>query len=116
MGYANIVFVYDDAIQAAKSPEEERKRYEAEVGAAIIRVCLSPDFEPTPDGMKRIVDARVFNCSNGVNWVDEVHSSETQVYAWKGNCLRPITELDHDELNEIKDIVDHQHRRMSAGS
>jgi hypothetical protein len=108
MGVTNIVIVRDDAIHKAESSEAERIKYETEIGAAVIKLCLDPDFEPTANGQERIIDAAVFNHSNGVTWVDQIHSSDRQVYAWIGNCLRPIAELNKDELAVIKDIVDHQ--------
>jgi len=34
--------------------------------------------------------------------VDEIHSQRQQVYFWSGNCLRKISDLEDQELQEVK--------------
>ena len=108
MGLANILVVRDDAIHNVGNSEAERKRYDAVLGAAVLKLCLDPDYERTEKGPQRVTDAGVVNHTNGVTWVDEIHSTDRGVYVWMRNCLRPIAELNKEELTIIKDTVDHQ--------
>jgi len=43
--------------------------------------------------------------SNCVNWVDEIHYQQKQVYLWSGNCLRKISDLDDEELKDVRDLL-----------
>jgi hypothetical protein len=98
--------VRDDAIRNAKVSEE--KHLETAVGAAVVKLCLDPDYEETAEGHERITDAAVLNHSNGISCVGEVGSSDVQVFAWMRNCLRPIAELPQEDLDFVKKIVERQ--------
>ena len=111
MGLAHIMVVRDDAIRNAKVSEEQK--LETAVGAAVVQLCLDPDYEETAEGHVRITDAAVLNHPNGISCVGEVGSLDVQVFAWIGNCLRPIAELSQEDLDLIKKIVERQNPPIS---
>jgi hypothetical protein len=106
MGLAHIMVVRDDVIRNAEVSEE--KQLETAVGAAVVQLCLDPAYEETAEGHVRITDAAVLNHSNGISCVGEVGSSDVRVFAWIGNCLRPIADLPQEDLDLIKNIVERQ--------
>ncbi len=108
MGNINILIVRDDAIRDIGSANQETSKGQKEVGAAVLNLCLHPEFEPVAGGHARVKDASIFNHSNGISWADEVHSSTVRVFAWLGNCLRPISELPKESLDIVKEAVDQQ--------
>lgn len=50
--------------------------------------------------------APVFGHSNCVNFCDEIHSTDAQVYLWVGNCLRPIHRLDEERLDLAAQLIE----------
>jgi hypothetical protein len=103
------MFLRDDAIRDVESADAEtRQKMESEIGKASLELSLNPQYAPTAEGKERITDAKVGSCSNGLTWVDEVHSTDRRVLVWMSNCLRPINELNEVELAMIKQIVSKQ--------
>lgn len=88
MGYAKIIWIYEDGI---RHPSENLSKL---VVDAVLDVCLN--------GAKSFP---VRNHSNCVNFCDEVHSIDAQVYLWVGNCLRPIYKLDEDRLDLAAQLI-----------
>ena len=54
--------------------------------------------------------------SNAVNLAGqgEVHSSWQQVYLWSRNCLRPVYELDDDDLRAARQLIDEKLEERAA--
>jgi hypothetical protein len=52
-----------------------------------------------------IDSASVGNHANCVNRCDKVHSTWTGLYLWSGNCLRPLHELDADDLKTVEQLL-----------
>ena|SRR5215471_13133796 len=98
MGYAHVLWVYDDALR--------QEGIDSDLGAAILKVCSNPDFESTAEGKKFIRDVPVRAHGNAVNWVDDPYSSDERVYFWSENCLRRITELEERHLERIRSLVE----------
>jgi len=103
------MFLRDDAIRIGKKAEaDNRQELESEIGKSALDLSLSPQYVPTAEGEERITAAKVGHCSNGLEWVDEVHTTDRRVFVWISNCLRPINELNEIELAVIKQIVSKQ--------
>ncbi len=88
MGYAKLLWIYEDGIRHPSDDLSER------VGDAVLNVCTR--------GAK---SAPVRNHNNCVNLAGEAHSTEAQVYLWVGNCLRPIYQLDDDRIELAAELI-----------
>ena len=100
MGEAYLMWIYDDGVRDALGSAEEWAEMEAAVGKAALKLCLRPDYWLNPRTMKmqRMPAHPVGNHGDCVYLCDEVHSSDEKAYLWKGNCLRPFSELSDKEL------------------
>ena len=110
MATAHLLFVFDDGIVHAKDSEAEFTRHAEALGKSVLKLCLEPIREWTESGLRRVTSAEVLTHGNCVNWVDDVPSTEQQVYMWSGNCLRPLANLSDDELQNAKDLLDEEIR------
>lgn len=106
MGYAHILYIYNDGIRDAGRDLETLHRMIAAVGAGVLKVSLFPEKERTGDRFTRVKDCEVLNHGNCINWVDEVHSRAQRLYWWDRNYLRPLRELGYEELLQVKAVVD----------
>jgi hypothetical protein len=88
MGYAKILWIYEDGIRHPSDDLSER------VGDAVLNVCTR--------GAK---SAPVGNHNNCVNLAGEAHSTDTQVYLWVGNCLRPTYQLDDGRIELTAELI-----------
>jgi len=110
MGQKHILWVIEDGISRTKEKPEA-------LGEAVLKVCLNPDFAPTPDGqgLERVWWRSVLGVSC-VNWVDDVHQSDIRLYLWGGNCLRPIRKLDDEDLEQAAALLQEEiERRAKEG-
>ena len=107
MGKTHIILIREDAIRNAKT-DADRKEYAAELGDQTLKLCLDPATEQTPEGLVPRRDAAIFNYGNGIDLVSSQHSRDPVVLYHSHNCVRPLHELDAEELAEVKGIVDAQ--------
>jgi hypothetical protein len=104
MGYAYIIWVYDDGIGYAKHSKDAWARLRSEVGEAVLKVSLG--------GVK---SAAVLGHGNGVNRCDEVHSTDTRAYLWSRNCLTSLHRLKDEDFTILSRLVSEEHQRRSSG-
>ncbi len=93
MGYAHVLWIYEDAVR--HSDNESEDRLAMEVGRAVLAACRERRGGTTPRPFS------VFGFSNAVNWVDRVDAGERTVYAWSGNRLAPMEHLDAAEREAL---------------
>ena len=63
----------------------------------------------------RITSAPVANHVNCVVRCDEVHSTDSRLYLWSGNCLRPVHQIDAEDLDIVARLIeDERQRRRGA--
>ena len=110
MGKNHIILIREDAIRNART-EAERKGYAAELGEQVLKLCLDPDMEQTPEGLVPRHTAHIFDHGNGVDLVSSHHSRDTVVFYHGENCLRPLHQLKAQELDVIKGMIDAQIER-----
>ena len=79
MHIGHILFVYNDGIRGAKDENANINEYVKAIGEAVLKVCLDPVYESTPEGLERRTNHSVLNHGNCINWVEEIHSSETAI-------------------------------------
>lgn len=107
MGYAHIIWVYDDGIRDAEHSKDHRNRLRSEVGEAVLQVSLG--------GPRGVKSANVLGHGNCVNRSDEVHSTDARAYLWSGNCLTPLHRLDDEDFAILSRLVSEEHQRRSSG-
>ncbi len=107
MGYAHIIWVYDDGIRDAKHSKGRWDRLRSEVGEAVLQVSLGG-----PSGVK---SANVLGHGNCVNRSDEVHSTDVRAYLWSGNCLTPLHRVDEDDFAILSRLVSEERQRRAQG-
>jgi hypothetical protein len=98
MGRCHIITVYEDGIEYMGKPRYELSE---QLGRVTMDLCVSPQFEWTDSGTSRVTDSRVGRMGNCVTWVDEVHSTEEEVFVWTGNCLRRFDKLSESEREAV---------------
>ena len=86
----------------------------AQVGEAVIRLCIEPETHWTESGMRPTTWARVGACENAIEHADEVHSSDQRLYLWIGNCLRPIHRVEKHELEAAEKLLREEVRRRGG--
>lgn len=111
MGYAKILWIYEDGIQDADRSPEGWSRLRPEVGEAVLKVCL--DQSRDAEGQRIHSSHAVGPHSNCVNYVDEVHSTHERLYLWVANCLRPLEQLDEDELSAAERALRKERERRA---
>lgn len=109
MGQAHILCVREDALTLSKPPD-----LTAQVGEAVVRLCIKPEMHWTESGSRPTNWARVGACENGIEHADEVHSSDRRLYLWIGNCLRPIHEVKKEELEAAEELLREELRRRGG--
>jgi hypothetical protein len=72
MGYAHILWIYEDGIK----DDNDREDLQKVLGEAVIKVCLCPDYAPTPKGRRRITRHPVRCHNNCVNHAAALHNSD----------------------------------------
>jgi len=113
MGIGYVMWICDDAIRGAKVPSPEKDKICSDLAEGVLEVCLDPNYESTPDGLRRYPAATVANHGNGINFVDEIHSRDWGVYLWGENCLRKISDLDEFGFEKLKELVSKEDERRS---
>jgi hypothetical protein len=102
-----VTWLYDDSIRDATADTARWERIKAEVGEAVLKICLDPQmaFDERPMETKPITYHPIGNSVNGANLCDKVHSTEERLYLWSGNRLRPLYRLSERELGEVARLV-----------
>ncbi len=112
MGNAYILWIYEDAIRHATLNEDAKASYCKAVGEAVLKVCLEPDRELSPSGIKPVPYAGILQSnSNDVCLAGKQHSTWQQVYLWAGNCLTPLYDLTEERLRDAKCLVEDELKR-----
>jgi hypothetical protein len=62
---------------------------------------------------RRVSSAPVANMINGIEYCDEVHSTDSRLYLWLGNCLRPLHKLDAEDLDTVARLVKDERERRA---
>ncbi len=101
MGYGHVLLVREDAIKTLV--KAEHAEVAAEVGRAVMKVCLEPDFIPDQEGRHRQTSVPVFNHANGIEWAGEFHSSQEELFVWARNSLAAARDTDTSTLLRIRD-------------
>ncbi len=148
MGYATILYVYEDGIESAERSRAQWRKISTALGEATLQVCmgrpaprdgldkeiamLSASLEHLPDSSEAPVrreklellrqarngapinSAPVGPHANCVNRSDKVHSTDTRLYLWLGNCLRPLHELDPDDLRSAEQLLQEERKRRQS--
>ncbi len=96
MGYAHVLWIYEDAVRNANESDE---RLAMEVGRAVLAACRERRGGATPRPFS------VFSFSNAVNWVDRVDAGAKAVYAWSGNRLAPMEHLGSTEREAVTESL-----------
>jgi hypothetical protein len=110
MGVSHVFTISEDGLVPASQDNQEAA--EKQLGKAVLQLALKPEYEIGLDGTRqRVSHASLGSQANCVNWVSEAHSSQTEIYAWLGNCLRPIRVLKEADLQEVRRLVDEEIRR-----
>ena len=104
MGYAYIIWVYDDGIRDAKPSTDYWGRLRTEVGEAVLQVSL-----------RHVKSAAVLGHGNCVNRADEVHSTSERAYLWSRNCLTPLDRLKDGDFALLSRLVSEEHQRRTSG-
>lgn len=105
MGQCHIVTIYEDGISNFGEPKHEVSE---DLGRTVIDLCMAPLHEWTDSGPKRVKDGKIGHCSNCVNWVDDICSTEERVYVFAGNCLRPLSALSPEERASVRKLMDQE--------
>ena len=108
MGYARVLWVYEDGVRAASESQERWDELRPAVGEAVLKVCTEM---PIGDDQ---VSAPVLSHANCVNLCDVAHSTETKVYLWGENCLRPLRQLNDERFALVEQIVQEERKRREA--
>jgi hypothetical protein len=111
MGISYVMSVFDDAIRGTTTPGPEKNKICDDLSAGVLKLCLDPNYDADPDGRGRITSANIGNCGNGLNFVDEIHSSEWGIYLWGENCLRKLNELDDFGFDKLQELVRNEEKR-----
>ena len=110
MGQAHILCIREDALTLSKPSAD----LPAQVGDAVVRLCVEPEMHWTDSGLQPTTWAAVGGCSNGIEHADEVHSSDQRLYIWVGNCLRPIHKVKNEDLQVAERLLLEEMRRRGG--
>ena len=106
MGYSYIMHIYEDGIKESKPSKEIEKKLKSEIGEAVIKLCLNPEYDyGAVEDAGKITTEKIGTITNGINLIDEVHSTENKLYLWAGNCLRPIKDLHKKDLKLVEHLI-----------
>ena len=108
MGYAHVMWIYDDALDGIPKVGGERDKLRSAVGEAVLAVA-------SQEGRKN-VSAEVLHHGNAVNLCDTIHSTADRLYLWSRNCLRTFSELGDADLETCKRLVDEELKKRAAGN
>lgn len=133
MGYAKILFIYEDGIRDAERSTESWRKFTPAVGEAVLRACIGQI--PEKIELLRLMDVTesvrdqkwesqverlrsltkpsstsspVFSHTNCVNLCDTVHSTQSELYLWSGNCLRQLYQIDDDDLTTCRKLIEEE--------
>ena len=112
MGDAHVMYVYNDALRSAGEGEEIPPELAADIGRALVKLCLNPDAAPEPDGMARVTWESIKlpggTYGNALNWVDGPHSSDVRAYLWADNTLAGLRDLDLERLEQMRALIENE--------
>lgn len=111
MGYSHILWIRNDGIRNSKNEGTDTKKYETEIGKATLKLCLDPDWRSEPEGLKRNTSRNILNYGACINYVDEVHSSDTRIYVWIENRMCALYELDDDGFECVKHLMEEESKK-----
>lgn len=93
MGYAKIIYIYEDGISSAQYSRSNWDDLKSDVGNATLEACFGSG------------KAQVKNHFNCINCCGEVHSADSNLYLWFGNCLRSIYSLNDKDFEIVEKLV-----------
>jgi hypothetical protein len=105
MGYAHILWIYNDALQSGRS---DVARLKAAVGEAICELCTPPERFETPRRWRQKDWAPIECNGNAAHHAAILHSSDRGLFIWIGNGLRDIKRLDREDLQVAKLLLDEE--------
>jgi hypothetical protein len=107
MGYAKILFLFEDAVRDAQSSETEFARLVPIVGDAVLNLCVRPQnyWDINASRMAELRSRAVGPMGNAVNLAGTLHSSDSEVFLWHRNGLRSLSELSPAQLELAASIV-----------
>ncbi len=111
MGYTKILWIYEDGLKEASESREKWEKYKEEIGQAVLKLCLDPDYISTPNGLKTVKSHKVFNNFNCVNLCDDIDSRDHRLYVWQGNCLKPFSDLNNEEMVKAEGLLTKEKKR-----
>src|SRR5262245_40885996 len=100
MGMAHVLYIYEDGIRN-NTPEIADA-----VGKAIMYVCLDIEAMASAGSPTARRHTAVLNCGNCVNWVAEVHSTDSKLFLWTGTTLRPLDQLSDHDVDKARALLD----------
>ena len=113
MGYARLIWIYEDALEDVAPGDERWESLQSELGEGILKLIQDVRSYAVPGG-KRRTSQSLGHTSNAINYCDEVHSSDDRLYLWSGNRLVPLQKADPDELplaqKLLEEVVDSHER------
>jgi hypothetical protein len=77
-----------------------------EVGQAVVKLCIGVELP-----QKSVTTAQIGPHVNCIEHIADVHSTDSQIYAWIGNCLRPIEALKDAELEASRELLAAEFKR-----
>jgi hypothetical protein len=108
MGYAIVLWVYEDAIRDCERSKEIWESYRPDVGEAVLQVCIG--------GKHDVESAPIKNHGNAVNRFAELHSTWLTPIAWSGNRLAHLSQLNDVEFHAFYEKIQKESRRRGFTS
>jgi hypothetical protein len=116
MGYAHLLWIYEDGIRHVEQYPEDAPKYREAIGAAVLKLCLEPAMMQTPQGIQPVTHEPIFNQGNCVNHAATLHSTDEQVFIWARNRPRTLDQLNDDEIDGAKRLFDALYERRKNRS
>lgn len=108
MGYAIVLWIYEDAIRDCERSTEIWERCRPDIGEAVLQVCIG--------GQHGVKSAPIRNHGNAVNRFGALHSTWLTPIVWSGNRLAHLSRLDDKEFESLYEEIQEERKRRTADS
>jgi hypothetical protein len=112
IGFACILWIYEDAVRNAENNPELWERLKPLIGQVVLELAVhNSHFKGKTGHAVRGIRGHV----NAIQRLGTLRSTDSEILVWARNCLRPLRELDDSEWEIVERLISEERERRTKG-
>jgi len=104
MGNSYILWVHDEPLEDARRDRDQAWKIKLQIGEGVLALCQPRAWASRE--LPRSQPIRGYSNALQLAGAGEVSSSSEQLYFWSQNCLRALYDLDLEDLESAKRLIE----------